>query len=92
MISYLEHSFYKDNSGRIVESTNGHYKNRQFYEAEGDYYLMNTCNKWTAKGLRSAGLDISPTFKLTASSIMDYLSKHTEALMGKSCKPSGLPH
>jgi len=36
---------------------------------------MNTCNTWTAKGLKSAGLDISTAFKLSAESIMDYLSE-----------------
>jgi len=41
---------------------------------------MNTCNKWTAKGLKSAGMDISPTFKLTADSIMDYLKENRQAL------------
>jgi hypothetical protein len=40
---------------------------------------MNTCNKWTAKGLKSAGMDISPTFKLTADSIMDYLKEYRKA-------------
>jgi len=41
---------------------------------------MNTCNKWTAKGLKSAGMDISPTFKLTAESIMDYLEEYRQTL------------
>ncbi|MFB8829603.1 hypothetical protein ACE0DR_10225 [Azotobacter sp. CWF10] len=36
---------------------------------------MNTCNKWTAKGLRSAGVDIFPAFKLTAGSIMKSIAK-----------------
>lgn len=35
--------------------------------------MMNTCNKWTAKGLKSAGLDISLWFKQTQDSIMSYL-------------------
>ena len=36
---------------------------------------MNTCNRWTAKGLKSIGMDISPTLKLTAGSVMNYLTK-----------------
>ena len=52
---------------------NGLYGDSQFYKGVGDYHLMNTCNKWTAKGLESAGMDISPTFKLSAGSVMDYI-------------------
>ena len=81
LISFIEHSFLKDNDGRIIKLKNGLYGNSQFYKGEGDYYLMNTCNKWTAKGLKSAGLDISPIFKLTAGSVMDYLSDNDANLL-----------
>ena len=85
LISFIEHSFLKDDNGNILELKNGLYGNSQFYKGEGDYYLMNTCNKWTAKGLKSAGLDISPMFKLTASSVMDYISDSDENLL-HACK------
>ena len=59
---------------------NGIYGNSQFYKGVGDYYLMNTCNKWTAKGLKSIGMDISPIFKLTADSIMTYIKGINQGL------------
>jgi hypothetical protein len=37
---------------------------------------MNTCNNWTAKSLKSFGMDISVTFKLTSDSVMGYVKKH----------------
>ncbi|MCW8924225.1 MAG: TIGR02117 family protein [Gammaproteobacteria bacterium] len=83
LISFIEQSFYKENDGSIVKLKNGIYGNSQFYRAEGDYYLMNTCNKWTAKGLESANLAISSTFKLTADSVMRYLSENNNEV--KSC-------
>ncbi|MGF1760774.1 DUF2459 domain-containing protein, partial [Photobacterium sagamiensis] len=52
----------------------------QFYKGVGDYHLMNTCNQWTAKGLKSTGMDISPTFKLTAGSVMKYVAANNSAL------------
>jgi len=73
LLSFISNSFYKDQNGEIFELNNGIYGNSQFYKSVGDYYLMNTCNNWTAKGLKSAGMDISPRFKLTASSVMDYI-------------------
>ncbi len=85
LISFIEHSFYKDNYGQIVSLENGIYGNSQFYKGEGDYYLLNTCNKWTAKGLKSTGLDIQPIFKLTAGSIMSFLSAENKELNKGSC-------
>ena len=81
LMSFIENSFYKEVNGDIIPLKNGIYGNSQFYKGEGDYYLLNTCNKWTAKGLSSADMDISTTFKLTAGSIMDYLSEKNDVLM-----------
>jgi uncharacterized protein (TIGR02117 family) len=85
LVAFIENSFLKDTDGNIIKLKNGIYGNSQFYRGEGDYYLMNTCNKWTAKGLKSAELDISTTFKLTASSIMDYLVNNNQVLTNHSC-------
>ncbi len=73
LVRFISNSFYKDSNGDIQALKKGIYGDSQFYKGVGNYYLMNTCNKWTAKGLKSAGLDILPTFKLTADSIIDYL-------------------
>ncbi len=77
LIGFIENSFSKNNHGNILPLKSGIYGNSQFYKGTGDYYLMNTCNKWTAKGLSSAEMNISTTFKLTAGSIMDYLSEQS---------------
>jgi uncharacterized protein (TIGR02117 family) len=84
LLDFIAQSFARNEAGDVLSQKQGIYGNSQFYTGVGDYYLMNTCNKWTAKGLRSAGLDISPMFKLTAGSIMDYLSKQDPSLT-KSC-------
>ena len=90
LITFLANSFIQDESGQIIPLTRGLYGDAQFYEGVGRYYLLNTCNKWTAKGLSSAGYDLLPTFKLTAGSIMDYLADHP-----RNCSPAdperGLP-
>jgi len=86
LIGFIEHSFLKDPGGNIIKSKDGIDGSSQFYEAEGHYYSMNTCNNWTARGLKSAGLDISPTFRQTAGSVMGYLSKHDQALTRHSCE------
>ena len=88
LLRFISESFYKDEHGEIVELESGIYGNSQFYIGVGDFYFMNTCNKWTAKGLKSAGMDISPAFKLTADSIMDYLKEYRQALAMDSTEHS----
>jgi len=78
LLHFISNSFYKNEKNKVLKLENGIYGNSQFYKGVGDYYLMNTCNKWTAKGLNSAGFDISPTFTLTASSIMKYIVSHNQ--------------
>ena len=79
LVRFITESFYKDEYGEILELKGGLYGNSQFYKGVGNFYFMNTCNNWTAKGLKSAGMDISPTFKLTADSIMDYLKEYKQS-------------
>ncbi len=83
LLQFIANSFYHDEAGHIVPDVKGIYGDSQFYTGEGDYYLMNTCNKWTAKGLQSAGMDISPMFKLTATSVMNFIQSRIEMKRGK---------
>lgn len=72
---FILSSFTHDKNSQIISHKRGIYGDSQFYKAEGDYYLFNTCNKWTAKGLQSAGRQLNPTFRFTAGSVMSTLRK-----------------
>jgi len=74
LMDFVESSFAKDGRGEILGQGRGLYGDSQFYLSVGEYHLMNTCNTWTARGLRSAGADISPAFKLTAGSVMQSIA------------------
>jgi len=88
LLTFIENSFQRHEvSGDLVSLRNGIYGNSQFYAGVGDYYLMNTCNKWTAKALKSAGMDIWTTFKLTAGSIMNYLEDSQRLAVKGRCGP-----
>jgi len=80
LIGFISSSFYRDKNGNLLELQKGIYGDSKFYSGVGDFYLMNTCNRWTAKGLKSIGMEISPTLKLTAGSVMNYLTKAKTAL------------
>ncbi len=73
LVRFLTNSFHQEIEGEIMPLRKGIYGDSQFYQGVGDYFFLNTCNKWTAKGLKSSGLDINPTLKLSASGVMDYL-------------------
>ena len=88
LLRFISESFYKDAHGEILELKSGIYGNSQFYKGGGNFYFMNTCNNWTAKGLKSAGMDISPAFKFTADSIMDYLKENRQSLAKGSTEHS----
>lgn len=72
---FIVGSLVHDGSGRLVPLARGIYGESQFYDAVGRYSVLNTCNKWTAKALRSAGFDVAPAVKLTAGSISGYLRR-----------------
>ena len=86
LIGFISSSFYRDRSGNLLELQKGIYGDSKFYSGVGDFYLMNTCNRWTAKGLKSIGMDISPKLKLTAGSVMNYLTKANTALTIESTR------
>lgn len=90
LVDYIAHSFSTDLAGNVQPMKTGLYGDSQFYRGVGDYYALNTCNKWTAKGLKSAGFDIDPTFKLTAGSIMAFLVALPEADKAACPKPPAL--
>ncbi|MBI9091961.1 MAG: TIGR02117 family protein [Desulfobacterium sp.] len=72
---FIRLSFARDSHGNIQASGRGIYGDSHFFRAEGRFFLTNTCNKWTAKALKSAGRDIPVTFRFTAGSIMEYLRR-----------------
>ncbi len=70
ILRFVALSFKRNGKGEIIYENLGIYGDSQFYTAIGKYHIMNTCNKWTAKALYSAGYEIFPMFKLTSSSVM----------------------
>ena len=89
LVDFISNSFYRDESGSILKLNHGIYGDSQFYKAKGNFNIFNTCNKWTAKGLESTGMKISTTFKLTAGSIMTFLSNgksKSSIALNQSCE------
>jgi uncharacterized protein (TIGR02117 family) len=73
LVAYISNSFSKNKLADVKSLSEGIYGDSQFYKGAGSYHMFNTCNEWTAKGLKSIGMDIQPATKVTAESIMSYL-------------------
>lgn len=50
-----------------------------YYDAHGTFHLFNTCNTWTARMLRSGGVNLSPSGVITADGLMMRLRAAVEA-------------
>lgn len=57
LINYINNSFQKDASGNYMPiKTNANYsKTDAFYEANGSYSMLHTCNTWANSGLKACG-------------------------------------
>lgn len=76
LVKFITGSFALDKNGLLLPSKQGIYGDSQFYQAVGDYHAFNTCNKWTAKGLQSLGMEMHSGFKLTADSVMNFVKSY----------------
>ncbi|QBR03072.1 DUF2459 domain-containing protein [Paraburkholderia pallida] len=89
--SYLRASLRTDTAGHPVRLGAGPYPGRVFYAATGTYDAFHTCNTWTARGLRSAGLPIDDAV-LFAGAVMRQARHSSAALPLAPSGASSVPH
>ena len=68
-------SFATDEAGNTTSLGPGLYGNSRFYLSRETYHLFNTCNVWTARALRAAGLPITPVRAITTEDLMSQARK-----------------
>ena len=66
----IAESFAVDEAGNATSLGPGLYGNSRFYRSREKYHLFNTCNVWTSRVLRTAGLPITPMRTITVESLM----------------------
>jgi uncharacterized protein (TIGR02117 family) len=71
----IAESFAKDRDGNATSLGPGLYGNSRFYLSRESYHLFNTCNVWTARALRAAGLPIAPATATRVESLMSQAGK-----------------
>jgi len=73
LVGAIATEFKRPEGGRAAPMGRGLYPDSHFYEARGTFHLLNTCNTWTARMLRTGGVDLSSTGVITADDLMTRL-------------------
>lgn len=68
-------SFAHDEAGKLLPTGPGLYGNSRFYLSTERYHLFNTCNVWTARLLKTAGLAITPATAISVEGLMSQVRK-----------------
>jgi uncharacterized protein (TIGR02117 family) len=66
---FVSASFSRGHPSMPAQSQPGLVAAGRFYPAAGRFSILRTCNTWIAEALKSAGLDISPRYVITAASL-----------------------
>ena len=59
LVQFIDDSFVRDSTGAPIQVAGYAYStNDAFFEAQGRYHLLNTCNSWAGRALNSAGVRV----------------------------------
>jgi uncharacterized protein (TIGR02117 family) len=75
LCSYLANSYSRDVAGHSQALGPSLYGDGRFYLSRESYHAFNTCNVWTARGLRAAGCPVTPAFNLTVDTLMSHAAE-----------------
>lgn len=70
LVAYLDATFDRGGADRVQAREPGLYRFSLFYPAKGEFHLFNTCNTWTARGLKAGGWPIRVSGTVTAEELM----------------------
>lgn len=77
LVNSIKNSFPLDRQGNTIKISYGYHKHDSFYEANGTYSLLRSCNDWTADALRKAKVN-TPVWSTLSSAIMLHLNSGCE--------------
>ncbi len=73
LVQFLWESVATDRRGSPIRAGTGPYSQSVFYVATGTYDATDTCNTWTADGLRAAGVPVKTAGVVLARQLLDQL-------------------
>jgi uncharacterized protein (TIGR02117 family) len=73
MLEAIDADFERAGTKRAPVAAPGLYPESLFYPATGTFHLFNTCNRWVAQQLQTAGVPVRATAVITAEDLMRQL-------------------
>ena len=73
LVKFISETFSRPHPPAPAEARPGLFPQGRFYDAEGKFSLLRTCNTWVAEAFSSAGLPIRSRYVLTAASLSHQL-------------------
>ncbi|WP_210421381.1 TIGR02117 family protein [Mariniblastus fucicola] len=59
LVDFIKQTLRRDSEGKAIQIPGYAYSTTDaFFEAKGRYHLLNTCNSWVGRGLRTAGVKV----------------------------------
>lgn len=80
LVAAVRDSHEFDAAGRPLPLGPGLYGASRFYASREPFHLLKTCNVWTARVLRAAGLPAEPSGAITADALFAQLRAHGRVL------------
>jgi uncharacterized protein (TIGR02117 family) len=77
IVNFIKKSFQLDAGGNKLKISYGYHNSDSFYEANGSYSILRSCNDWTAEALRKADVN-TPLWSTLSSAIMFHLNSGCE--------------
>jgi len=93
LCTYIHNAYKKAASGQAMPLGPGWYEYSRFYQAEGRYHLLYTCNTWLAEALQVAGCPVNPSLVLTTENLMSRVRKFgtmLQAPRSTQAQPAGV--
>jgi uncharacterized protein (TIGR02117 family) len=84
LAAFVQDAYARNPAGEPIRIGPGQYPGSHFYLAREKYFLMKTCNTWTASALRSTGAPVTPIFAVTAGGLMEQARKIGRRVSGRA--------
>lgn len=88
---YLEDSYARDETAASRPLGPSLYGDGRFYLSRETYHVFNTCNAWTARALRAAGIPLTPAGNLGVDSLMTNAAKFGSVIRSGPRAPESRP-
>ncbi|MBI5326623.1 MAG: DUF2459 domain-containing protein [Ignavibacteriae bacterium] len=80
---FIDSSFSRNEKNKLIVTLKKAGNQTVFFKSEYKYHILETCNKWVAKGLAAAGFSISTTWIITAENLFEEVKKYGKIIRWK---------